>query len=74
VQLLKNAHHAEDIEELNDSGVDSIDDRKREKEKREQAEQESKGEEKVEIASLKKQGAAPKRIVPQKTTRLDISA
>jgi hypothetical protein len=76
LQHQKNAHHAEDIEELNDSGVDSIDDRKREQEKREEQE-EKESEEKVEIASLKKQaagGAAAKKASPEKTSRLDISA
>jgi hypothetical protein len=77
VQMQKNAHHAEDIEELNDSGVDSINDHPQQKEKRDQPEGEGEEqalEEKVEIASLKKQAAPAKGIVSQKVTRLDISA
>lgn len=74
LQQQKNAHHAEDIEELNDSGVDSVDDRRQEKNKREQQQEKRSLEEKVDIASLKKGATLAKKPPATKTAQLDISA
>jgi hypothetical protein len=55
IQIQKNAHHAEDVQELNDTGVDSIGDHPQEKKRddKDQPDPEARHKEKVDIASLK---------------------
>jgi hypothetical protein len=80
VQAAKNQHHAEDVQELDDTGVDSIRDeaqgRGEQKEQNGEGEQEAQ-EDKVEIEALKANGA--RVVVPSEDKegsngRLDISA
>jgi hypothetical protein len=78
LQQQKNVHQAEDIEELDDSGVDGVGEERREKDKRDQQEEgKRKLEEKVEIASLKEArgGTGAEKAPPAEGAgRLDISA
>ncbi|HEY4328476.1 MAG TPA: hypothetical protein VGN88_01970 [Phycisphaerae bacterium] len=74
IQSQKNFHHAEEVAELDDTAVNSIDDHPQNRgQAREEENQEKKGdEEHVEIESLK---SAPKAIPKsQSPSHLDISA
>ncbi|MCL2645485.1 MAG: hypothetical protein FWD61_00600 [Phycisphaerales bacterium] len=75
MQALKNTHHHEDVEELDDSAVDSIRDQAQQHHKQDQEETDEGGggEEKLDIQSLKNQQQPPKS-EPATPSRLDISA
>ncbi len=74
VQLRKDDHHHEDVEELDDTGVDSVSDERQEKEKRERKGRKRPQGEKVEIESLKDGPPSPVEKAAAPPGHLDISA
>jgi hypothetical protein len=74
VQSRKNNHHQEDVEELDDTAVDSVSDERQEGEKREGKGRKRQEGEKVDIESLKDGPPPTVKRAEEPASHLDISA
>lgn len=73
VQTQKEYHHHEEVEELDDTAVNSVTDEEEAREKRERRGRKRQGKDKVEIESLA-EGEAPPERAGDGVSHLDISA